>query len=394
MVLDKVYLLTVAGRGFNHHTPLEGFPPPPVSCRFARHAGKSSSEKVKTYPQLVEDFKQMRKSKSGLNVFEVLPLQEGCVGHDVAPFALSQMIQLGEYLAERYRLAFPALHHAGKDVMLASSMPEQDYFQSAMALLHGLLNEKQFVRVQVKKLESDVVRGAGGPSWCPSIQDIDIFAQKAYRDEHEVLNSRGMGFAARVNLSESVGVPEHQPTKEVLRTLSHWFCDASSIPCNHERCVNLTGGDASQMLQSVAAHNSYLSANEVFRAYSLADTYMHFETLLSWFGDGRASDQTIKVDVVDDFFFLKVLTALGHRTQDPILPSSRLVIEQYKKEKSTSSVKFWRVLVDGKVVTESLGVCAGAASKGFCGVDTIKVQLQKLAEANMFDVCNKSRDEL
>ena len=395
MVLDKTYVLAVAARGFNHHTPVDGFPRPPVSCHFSHHAAKSSSEKVKSYPQAVHDFKQLRRSKSGLNVFEVMPLQDSCVGHDVTPFALSQMIQLGEYLAERYKYVFPALHHAGKDVVLASSMPEQDYFQSTMALLHGLLNEKQFMRVSMKKLESDVVRGAWSHSWCPSIRDIEIFVQKAYTDEHQIFKNKEAGFMPQKSLLESLGVRKLQPTKEVIQSLSHWFCDTSSIPCNHEKCINLTESAASQMLQLIAMHNSYLSANEVFQAYSLADTYIHFEKLLSWFDDGKASsDQVIKVDVVDDFFFLKVLATLGHEAQDPILPGARLVIEQYKKEKSKSSVKFWRVLVDGKVVTESLQVCSGAASKGFCSVATVKVRLKRLAETNMFGVCTKSRDEL
>lgn len=393
--MDKTYILAVAARGFSRHAPLDGFPTPPVNCRFSRHAAKSSSEKVKTYPQIVHDFKQLqRSSKSGLRVFEMLPLQDGCAGSDVTPFALSRMIKLGEYLAGRYGPLVPSLRDAGKDVALASCVPEQDYAQSTMALLHGLLNEKQFTRVDVRKLERDVVGVLGSRSLCPGLRDIEGFAQKAYSDEHEIFKGRDSGSLPR---KHPLGVGEPRPAKEVAQSLSHWFCDAESTPCQGVKCLDLTTGSSNvtgQLMEAIAAHNSYLAANEVFQAYALADTHRHLEKLLAWFGDGRASDQVVKVDVADDFFFLKALTSLGHRVRDPVLPGARLVVEQYRKVKSKGSAKFWRVLVGGRVVTETLGVCGGEVSKGFCGVDTIKVHLRERAEASLFGVCAEPRDEL
>ncbi|KAK7094212.1 hypothetical protein V1264_007864 [Littorina saxatilis] len=393
-VLEKTFVLVVAARGFHRHNPLDGFPAPSMNCRFSQHARESPSLKVKTYPEVVQDFKQLRKSKSGLNVFEMLPLSEKCDSFDVTPSALTRMIKLGQFLAERYRHVLPSFLDAGKDFVTAGCVPEKDYFQSTAALLHGLLNEKQFMRLDVKKIHRHHVRSLGSLPWCHAIREVNVFMEKAYAEEHEVFQDRGAGASQRNQLYSNLGIRESQPAKQVLESLSRWFCEADFVPCSGRKCDRLNKLNVTLISQVISRHNAYLSADQVFQSYAVADTHLYFHKLLSWFEDKRGSDQ-IKLDVVDDFFFLKALTTLGHPSQRPVLPGSRLVVEQYRKERSKGAgARFWRVLVDGKVVTETLRSCSRAAAKGLCGLDTVKASLKEWTARNMFGVCSEFKDEL
>ncbi|XP_076451875.1 uncharacterized protein LOC143287639 [Babylonia areolata] len=408
LVLDKVYILVVSATSPAHHLPLPGLPIPPSRCLpFQQVSQLSRSEKVRTYPELVQDYKRLRGSKSGLGVFEMLPLGgKGCRPEDVSPFVLSQMIGLGEFLGQRYRQALPWLQEVGRDPVVAGCVPESESFQSTAALLHGLLQEKQFCRLEVKKLSRQVVRGLGAHQPCPAIAEAEVLMERAYREESGVLKDAEAGRSVPQTLYASLGVDRSSPAKHVARSLQHLLCGVDvrkgdlCFDAASGACFNLTQPHVQHLWDSAGRHNAYLSSHPLFRSYAVADTSPHIDALLAWFSSGAPStDHAIKVDVADDFFFLKLLSALGHRLGKPIVPATRLVIEQYRKARSPSSSsrtfpRFWRVLVDGEVVTDTLRSCAGGAVNGLCGVDSLRAHLKDWVNSNMFGACPGRRDEL
>ena len=396
MVLDKTFILVVSARGARHYSPLEDFPALPADCHFFSQASKSSSQKVRTYPQMVQDYKQLQRSKSGLNMFEMLPSSEKCKGDDVPSFELMKMIKLGEYLAGRYGQHLPSLLAAGKDPTLASCRPEQDFYQGTFALLHGLLSEKQFVHTKLKKLERHMVRGLDDHVDCTAIKDVEVFLRQAYMEEHEIFKNRDSGFPLLKHFFQGLGIRDLKPAKEMAKSLSHMVCSSNTDLCYGDSCFNLTQDGVRQLWQLIAFHNSYLSSSEIFRSYALADTHTYIERLFGWFAGGGTPHQAMKIDMVDEYFYLKVLAALGYEIQEPLMPGARVVIEQYRKDRGNGKkyAMFWRALVNGKIVTADLASCRGTASKEVCGVDTIKTHLQESKERNMFGICTHSKDEL
>jgi hypothetical protein len=161
------------------------------------------------------------------------------------------------------------------------------------------------------------------------------------------------------------------------------------------------------VLRAAGEHNAYLSSNKIFQSYSETDTHLYFKDLFSWLDrkntDKKRQKQSktsvqrrkiMRIDVSDDFFFLKLLTALGYRMDAPILPGSRLVIEQYKKSKVVTSARYLKVIVDGRVVTGSLSSCSGSGGGDLCGVDTMLSHLEERRVGSLFGVCEEPRGEL
>ncbi|KAL8564468.1 hypothetical protein ACOMHN_017610 [Nucella lapillus] len=395
VVVDRVYVLVVSASSPSHHLPLPGLPPSP--CRsFHQVSASSTSHKVRSYPELVRDYKQLRRSKSGMmEVFEMLPGEKGCRVEDVSTPVLSRMIGLGEFLSRRYQEALPQLQDRGRDPVVAGSVPELPPFQSVSALLHGLLGEKQFCRMEVRKLERHAVRGVSTHQPCPVIAQIEPFMERAYAQEKGIFKDQDFTGQGPQPLYRSLGVGRSTAAKDVVTSLHHRACDIDRDLCGEGRCLNLTEGDVGHLWEAISQHNAYLSSSSVFQSYAAVDTARHMETLFSWFSQtGTPADKVLKVDMADDYFFLKLLSTLGHRLQNPILPSTRLVIEQFRKAHSQGPARFWRVLVDGEVVTDGLLSCVGGAAKGLCGVDTLKAHLQHSARHNMFGTCFETKDEL
>lgn len=334
--------------------------------------------------------------KLGTNHFEMLPSSSTCGEHDLSPRAILKMIKLGEYLFKRYHKHLPVLQRVPEKILkFPACMPSQEFFQSTSALLHGLLTEKQFMRSVVQKLTPERGRGLDTHCWCDSIHDVDIFMQKSYKHELEIFKDHGTPFVETLKsrLAEKVG--ELSSAKNLLRSLSAWVCEFQHVTCNHGNgCMNLSREDVRSLLHAISAHNEYLSTNSLFAAYAIADTYLSFVNIFSWFSYVNGSPEDLKVDVVDDFFLIKFLTVLGYTVKEPIYPGTRVIVEQYRKEKLDSRAKFWKVFLNGRVVTDFLTSCKKHSFYGVCGVDTIKSFWQSLADKNMFPVCKTTRDEL
>ncbi|KAK7486100.1 hypothetical protein BaRGS_00022709, partial [Batillaria attramentaria] len=393
-VLERVHVLLVSAPRTGAHKPFGKFPTPPTPCNFTHIT--ELSEKSQLYSQTLQTYLAMRKSKSGLHHFKMTSEADFCGENDVPPTALLGMVKLGEVFAKKYSgKVVPALHTVPEEnLKIVRSVAGQEYFQSAAAFLHGLLSEKQFMRVDFQKIESHVCRGLGSPCWCDGICHIDTFMQKAYRDEHDVFKDPDTVFFERKRLYDELRVRDYQSAKQLVLSVTPWLCELKTIPCDgNQQCLSISNSHVNQLLTAIGKHNQYLSANSLFASYAAADTRTYFKNMFAWFLE-KTLPVRFRVDVVDDFFLLKVLAALGIPVLDHIFPGSQLVIEQYVKAKSKRSGKFWRILYNGDVITESVPSCVDELWHDLCGSDAVRTHVESLVEGSMFGDCGYTKDEL
>lgn len=396
MVLEMVHTLLISPPRADAHKSFGDYPTTPVPCSAFRFTHHSTSEKSQLYHQTVQTFSTIHKSKLGLHHFQMMPDADICGEEDVLPYALSQLVMLGEHFAEKYGgKLLPLSHHVPNgDLKIARSMAGQEYFQSTAAFVHGLLSEKQFMHVHFQKMESHVSRRLGSPCWCDQLCEVDHFVQKSYSSEHELFKDHETVFLERKRLYEELGISDYQSAKELIQGLIPWMCEHKSIPCDYTgNCLSVNNSHISQLFHEISNHNKYLSSNDLFQSYAVADTRTYFRELFSRFLR-NASQLPFTVDVVDDFFLMKVLSVLGVSVKEHLSPGSRLVIEQYRKAASKGAAKFWKVLMNGEVITENIRPCMNESWQGVCGVDVVKMHVENLARKSVFGVCSFTKDEL
>ena len=378
MHLHKVYILVISAIT-GRRTPIMHCAAPSSGANLSEIVHESYSKKLRAYSQTAQEFRNIGKFKTGAKELDCIPSDKGGCGlSDISENDVARMIALGVFLGNRYR-EFPGLvgEATVAGVPLAWATADVAAFQSMFALLYGMLPDKLFMTCSVRKFNRHVVRGAGDYSWCDSVSNIEPFMVQSYEAEREIFKSSHHHHAS--------SGPETR-AKRLLQAMFNCRCDA-------KRSISGNGNDNlstsfKQVLDSVSKHNTYLLVSTLFRAYAVSDLYLYVQDLLTWF-EMLGNSANVRVDGVSEFFFLKVMAVLGYRNPGPLLPGCRLVVEQYRKSVShNDGMEYWRFLVNGRVVSGEVGLCAGLLSHAFCSLDTVLTRWKALVSENRFSVCN------
>ncbi|KAH9495488.1 hypothetical protein Btru_013040 [Bulinus truncatus] len=307
-------------------------------CDFKSYASNHKSSKVQSYQEILslkEKTKRRQVKRSGFKVFEAVTAGEVCQPGRLTAGGVSQMIQLGEHLFRSYAATLQSLNGNTRLERLAEAVGDPILFQSMSGLLHGLLNEKQFVSVDVAKLPHDY--DAGSYAKDKSLQfknQLHHLVDKAYKTENLLFKESG---------GDSSGSLAELPAKDVLAYLlnivhSKLRYDGETDNLSAFDDLNLSIWDVDRLFNSSDSYNSYLASCPVFQVYANHHTYSLRQHILKFLREPVEDDGkgNLRLLAVDDLMMLSLLVSMNLSVDKHLQPASRLVMEVFESPPAAS----------------------------------------------------------
>ena len=364
--LDKVLVLMSAG----HSVPSQRvghISSPRLNCDFQRYAKYSSVNKIQTFAEVVDIYKNVQTNKGRFKIYSMIPSRSYCGEGQLTPYGAIQQISTGELLSKAYGGKLKVLREIPRESFLAArSVPTELAYQSAVALLHGLFNEKQFSQMFVEKSVDN---------FCQESPSRSCSCAKADYLKHQMSKSVEKGYLLfkdeptqddKINDLLHFANGDVSP-KQIISLLSSWLCHKNSLPCQQNACLNLTSANLNVLFESTDLHVGTVSSNDIFSTFVKLHTRPFLSDIFHWL----RSEGEFLLYSADESFLSFVLTALGIEQSKVLPPASRLVFEIHSPVSPRQQNKArLRVLLNGKDVTDRVGLCATSEDR-FCELEKV-----------------------
>nr|KAI8728349.1 hypothetical protein BgiMline_032853 [Biomphalaria glabrata] len=409
-------------------------------CNFKKFSKSHISEKVRSYLEMLylkENTKYRGGKKSGFKVLKPLAQNgETCHSDGLTAVGVSQMIQLGEFLARSYAGKLGSLSGVTSLEGLAETVGDVVLYQSLVAVLHGLLNDKQFVSSDVTKLSSDFT--------APNSVKGKVLKYKS-----ELHDYVGWAYKKEGSLFKEIMTsdPEKElPARDIIAYLSNIVHSNTNPGSEADELlgkVDLTLWDIDDLFNKSDTHHGYLASSSFFQMYANHNTYHLRQRIKEFLHLGELEESSpgnnLRLLAVDDLMMLSLLVSLNVTVDKHLAPASRLVLEvfhlsspgamsgapsiqrvqnivssQNSKLKDSHAIQkvasspenkhptllsslypsahypidYIRILFNGKVITPSLSACSAdfLASQGLCNSKHFQPLLSSFLEVNQAKV--------
>lgn len=394
--LSQAFVITTTGLRYQYID--KEFDDPTFPCNFDSFSHDHPSDKIRLYPEIIDYKSTLRagnqKAKSAFRVFHPVPSYSQCNADALTSLGISQSIWLGEYLS----LAYQELWTLEKRFAAAYSIGDEALYQTASAVLYGLLQEKQFVKNHVQKLNKNYTPAGVHKKYSADLSNDDIhqFIHSSFHKEHHLFKEPSSSTMKSKVMDRLIGT--NTSVKAVISHLAINYCPVQLIglssPSDNHLRNDFFSYSISHLLFLSDVHNVYLSQDEFFQSYAYSRTLPLKKFLQTWIKSSKSDhNPEINLIAVDDLFMFSLLTSLNISVKEHITPVTRLVIEKftynasfinesfsksssqevllksgihsnenYLNIKSAAHVRrirsnFFRILLNGRVVTQQLEEC-------------------------------------
>jgi hypothetical protein len=373
--LKSVHLLVRHGDRFNMHS-LPNYETPPISCTISSEL-KDQIPGLGQYQQLMEKLAEQggRTSQQTFHAYNLFPNTDVCKLAQLTPVGAAQHLKNGQFLRKIYLEQWKLLDDSQKwQQLMVRSTTKSRTFQSALALITGLVGEVDLINMQLEEAlnNSMCVENTGYPCGCSSIDEyIDMFSC-IYHQLSPHLMAQGKIQSSYTQLAKVLGVTVNslpRPSHIMDISMIH-YCHHLPLPHRYNKCM-----------QPSSIGNIYDAINQNGRDQHLNDDLLKMLRLklqpLIFEIAHRMNDQ------LNDKNPLKLVLYSGHdSTIEPFANvmgfsqgtwsryASRIILELYKNRRDNSG--HIRVLHDGHLVTEDVTFCRDRLSNtkyGLCPLE-------------------------
>lgn len=362
---------------------IRGVPHAPVSCRFRDQFNKTFVL-ARTKEKWKRNFKNF-----GFRDYLMYPQSDQCQGSALTPYGMQQHITTGAYLRSRYGniLNLTQVH-------VRSTSTSRTY-QSAVAVLHGLLDPDDFQKVQIFKSASTSFcseKLSSVSCSCPSANQYLSKAKKlASQFERNDQFKRDMLDDIMASLLVQIG--DDILTFNIIDVTMTYVCHNIRFLCplSQRNCLSKSHmKDLFQMQDKigrfmVTRNPDYIKFVHLF----LHPLLMEMATRMI-----KATRSDHKKPFVlysgHDITVTPLATVLGFNEGKWPPFASRIVIELYRKN-DVKKHYFLKFFYNGKDVTSSVVFCRNKILQGFCKLkyflDFVKNHIEDIGLGSYIDSC-------
>ena len=384
--LESVHILIRHGDRNNMHN-LPNYNTPAISCRISVDL-KEQVAGLEDYHRhmlrLVED--GGRTSKQTFHAYNLFPNTDSCQSAQLTPVGAAQHLRNGQFLRKMYLDEWKLIDESEKwEQLMVRSTTKSRTFQSAVALMNGLVGDLDLTRMQLEEAlnNSMCTERSGVPCGCSSIDEyIDVFSCIYHQlSPHVMAQSELQKSYAQIGDVLGTAVNSLPRPSHILDVSMIHYCHHLPLPSRLHKCMQPSSMGSVYDIINQNGRDQHLNS-DLLKIVRLKLQPLMFE-IAHRMSDRVNGKSPLKFVLYSshDSAIEPFADAMGFSQGTWSRYAARIVLELYKNNKDNSA--HIRVLHDGQVVTEDVIFCRDKLSDKKYGLCPLEHFIQFVDQGNM-----------